>query len=132
MALRVTSEEVLEVVSDDVPSGTDLTPYITTANTIINQNITIAELEDTELKLIELYLSAHFAILKYKFSIIEYAGGVGANYQTKTDLGFSLTHYGQMAMILDTTGGLSAMNNAIKHGGKIGISWYGEDYYTDE
>jgi len=136
---RVDSDEVLEIVSDDVPTTVagediDLDPFINVANRYVTANLDSALLSAAQLKDIELYLAAHFAVLKYKFSTDEKAGSVSASYQNKNDLGLALTHYGQTAMTLDTTGELSRLNAQIKNGGssQVSVSWMGEDYDEEE
>jgi hypothetical protein len=67
---------------------------------------------DVRLEMIERNLAAHFyACLRDKQVSSEAIGGaITTAYQSKIDLGLSLTHYGQTAMGLDSSGRLAAHN----------------------
>ncbi len=74
------------------------------------------------LQLIETWLTAHFYTIRDPRVVHEKAGSVMAAYQTKVDVGLSTSHYGQMAMILDTSGVLRRLSK-----GKVrpGVAWLG-------
>ena len=57
------------------------------------------------------------------------AKGVTEKKQSKVDLGFDSSHYGQTAMRLDTAGGLAALNEQTKKGRRalVSISWLGTE-----
>lgn len=81
------------------------------------------------LERIELFLSCHFYEIVNPRSTSEMAGSVSQSFQHKEDLGLALTHYGQQAMILDTHGGLAALNKKMIQGKnfKPRIKWLGTD-----
>jgi hypothetical protein len=124
-----TTDELVEGIID-VDSGDDLTPFINAANSLVTQSCTELDTDytDAHLIIIETWLSAHFYTIKNMIAERERAGSVEAKYQSKVDLGFSTSHYGQMAMALDFYGGLSALNEKIKKGGgkSPGITWLGK------
>lgn len=134
---RTTSDAVSAII--EVDSSLDLTPFITTANILVTKHC--AELNSdytaTELEEIERYLAAHLATL-YEPRVTQ--EGVGSNskvsawYQHKIDLGLASSHYGQTAMLLDWYGGLAALNERMKRGGKRtpAITWMGTESDTLE
>lgn len=129
---RTTSEAVAAII--DVDSSIDLTPFITTANLLVTTHCAAlnSDYTATELEEIERYLAAHLSTLIDPRPTQETAGKVSAWYQSKVDLGFATSHYGQMAMLLDWYGGLAALNERMKKGGKktVGISWLGTESET--
>lgn len=83
--------------------------------------------DDARLELIERYLSAHFYCINDPRTFRQRAGQVSVSTQYKVDLGLNVTHYGQQAMILDSKGGLAALNAMLKKKGSItlGVKWLG-------
>ncbi len=117
-------EAIIEVDED-----ISLTPFIAAANTLVTKCCTdlAVDYTDDELIQIETWLSAHFYTVRDMRAERERAGTVEAKYQSKVDLGFSTSHYGQMTMTLDYYGGLSALNEQMKKGkvSRIGIGYLG-------
>ena len=132
MAVRTTADAValiIEVDDDHLGTGTDdLASFIEVANNIVTKNCVDEDLTAADLELIESWLSAHFyAIMRARPTREQASQGIGETFQSKVDLGFDVTHYGQMAMRVDWSGALSALNEQAKRGGKITISasWLG-------
>jgi hypothetical protein len=111
MSVRVTSAEVEEIIEIDSTIITDLTPFITVANRIVEDNLTssVLAIADETLKEIERWLAAHAAAHMDQRVASETAGPVSASYQHKLGLDLRNTMYGQMAIILDPTGTLAAL-----------------------
>jgi len=135
MAIRTTSSAVEEII--EVDSSIDLDPFIETASALVDKHCAAANSAYTaaELELIERWLSAHFYAIRDPRSLIDYLGKLSSTIESKVDLGLNVTRYGQMAMILDSYGGLAALNeNMINKGGRrvIGITWLGEESETLE
>lgn len=132
MAVRVTTDEVLEVIKDlpttvgEDSDQTELTPFITVANMLINNTI-VADYPDVftaaDLKEIERWLAAHFSAVGYKITASEAIGPVQETFQFKLGLNLQNTMWGQQAMLLDTTGSLAKANK--KTGRKASINWLG-------
>ena len=124
---RTTSEEVALII--EVDGSISLTPFIEAANALVTEKCSTDDYDATRLELIERWLSAHFYAIRDARPTNERAGSVGASYQSKVDLGFDVTHYGQMAMRLDTAGGLAALNAEAKKGGSrtATVTWAGKD-----
>lgn len=129
---RTTSESVSEII--EVDSTISLTPFIEAANALVTECCSTDDYDDTRLELIERWLSAHFYAIREARTTQERVGPVSESYQSRVDLGFDVTHYGQMAMRLDTAGGLAALNEQIKKGGKgvAKIEWLGTEDETTE
>lgn len=112
---RATSNDVLGVMSNEVPSGSDLSVFIDIAYAIITDNLDDSLFTESMLKNIEIYLAAHFTALKYKNSIETEMGGTNRardKYGYKLGKGLEATTYGQMAIMLDSSKVLSSLNSA--------------------
>ena len=118
----------------EVYTGITLTPFITAANMLVTQCCT--DLTDdyttAELVIIETWLSAHFYTVKDMRAEMERAGSVQEKVQSKVDLGFDTSHYGQTAMRLDYHGGLGKLNEQIKKGEvkQLNFTWVGTEKPT--
>jgi hypothetical protein len=97
---RVTDAEVKTIFDTSI----DTTPFITTANLIVTENLGEASLSDDRLKQIELYLSAHLACLRDPRVSQEKIGDASNTHEGKTGMGLDRTSYGQMVRMLDSTG----------------------------
>lgn len=128
--MRTTDELVQGLV--EVDSGTDLSPFILTANelvtevcaSVLNEAGTAPKYSDTRLELIERWLAAHFYAMFDQGANVasEKAKTVAASYQHQVGLVLKFTRYGQQAMALDTAGGLAALNAKAEKGNAGGIS----------
>jgi hypothetical protein len=112
-----TTDELVEGIID-VDSTIPLTPFIDAANALVTQcctNLTI-DYETEQLTMIETWLAAHMYTVRDMRAVSEKAGSVAEKFQSKVDLGFSTSHYGQMAMRLDFYGGLANLDEQSKNG----------------
>lgn len=128
MAIRTTALAVSKVLAGQVDDTIDMDTFIETASLIVDDNCADAGYSDAKLELIERWLSAHMYSVTDPRTTQEGAGPVNAAYEAKVDLGFNLTRFGQQAMLLDTAGGLAALNAATVAGTtrSAGISWLGK------
>ncbi len=112
-----TTTALVEGIIENSESIT-LTPFIAAANTLVTQCCTdLAEdYTDDELQQIETWLAAHIFTIRDMRAFREKAGSVSEEKQSRVDLGFDTSHYGQMAMRLDYHGGLAKLNEEIKKG----------------
>ena len=129
MTVRTTDDLVEGII--EVDSAISLTPFIDAANMLVTKFCTDLTDDYTadELKKIETWLAAHFYTVREGRAFVEKAGPVSERKQSKVDLGFATSHYGQHAMTLDYYGGLAALNERIKKGkaNRISITWLGTE-----
>ncbi len=134
MAVRTTAALVEGIIEVDIDSAADLDPFIAAANILVTQcctNLTVDYTADI-LEKIETWLAAHFYTVSDMRAISEKAGSVSEKFQSKVDLGFSTSHYGQMAMRLDFYGGLAKLDAKIKKGTITpSLSWLGKEEDED-
>lgn len=111
----------------DVESGVSLTQFITVANLIVTKHCTDADFTTNELEVIERYVAAHLYTVSLPRTTQEKAGSVSISYQHAEDLGFNGSSYGQMAMRLDWSGALVALDNVSKKGLRrsVDLTWLG-------
>ncbi len=132
MAVRVTSNQVGEII--DVDSAISLTPFISAANMLVTRCCTDLTVDYTAAELVEIekWLSAHFYTVRDMRAEMEKAGPVSERKQSKVDLGFATSHYGQMAMVLDYHGGLARLNEQTKNGtsNSVGFTYLGTEDKT--
>ena len=128
-----TEAAVLEILNLGTSAvDADVTPFLNTAHLIVEEQLATSDLTVARLTEIELWLAAHFCSIKNRITSDEKAGSVSESYQYCVDVGFSVTIYGQQAMMLDTTGTLAAMNQRAKTGkGAFRFTHQGEDITTD-
>jgi len=121
MAIRTTEAAVQGII--EVDSAIALDPFIEGASALVD-DIAAAEgaPSATRLELIERYLSAHFYTLRDPRPVSERAGPVSQTVQSKVDLGFNSSHYGQMAISLDNTGLLTSASKGKVAGGVVWLS----------
>jgi hypothetical protein len=126
--VRVTPAEVATIIP--VEASVDVTPYIEAASLIVSDVCSNSDYSDAKLKMIELWLSAHFYAVREPTAAAERAGSVGATYDSKVDLAFCLTRYGQQALLLDTEGYLAALQRQAIEGRRTvsaSANWLGKD-----
>lgn len=122
MAIRTTKELVGGIVELD--EEIDVSPFIETANALIDQVCLDSDYSETLLELIERWLSAHFYSLRDPLTDLEQVKSVRVQYRGQTKLGLDFTQYGQHAKLLDVDGNLAILDE-----GKVklqaGIAWLG-------
>lgn len=125
MAVRTTSGAIEAII--EVDATISLTPFIEVASALVDELCAGVGYSDARLELIERWLSAHFYAVRDPRTTNESAGGVSAGFESRVDLGLSITRYGQQAMMLDTKGALAALNKRTKDGmGGAGVFWLGK------
>jgi hypothetical protein len=114
---RTTDIEVKKIIS--LNKVTDTTPFIDTANLLVTKHLGNSGLSDDELTQIEKYLTAHLLTLhnderqlktqKLGDATDTYAGNFGK--------GLEFSQYGQMVLMLDSTGTMQGLG-----GKKVSLS----------
>lgn len=132
MAVRTNADNVKGILLDnyDLEKAASLTPFIATANSLTNRvavKDTKSILSAEDLELIERYLAAH-AYQHGDQGFAEREEGKGkAKFLGQTGKGLESTFYGQMAVNLDSTGELAAINAEMVSGKsrKAKVLWAG-------
>lgn len=120
---RTDEEKVAEIVEVDPSISLDV--FIRQANRLVTVLLGEHEdLEDEDLELIETNLAAHFYACQrdMRASSENIGGNLSTTFQSKVGFGLSLTHYGQMAMMLDWTETLAAYNARITDPASGGVT----------
>lgn len=140
---RTSAGLVQQVLSPagDYDGEADLTPYITTASSVVerlklyaaNAQPTVPVTDD-QLELIERWLAAHFYAIVDRPYASRSGGGSSGSFDGKTGMNFDATLYGQSAKLIDPTGFLAGIEGG--GGGKEGsgqgpprvrVMWAGTD-----
>lgn len=124
---RTTEASVKGII--EVDEDISLTPFIEIANALVTEHCSTDDYDAVRLELIERWLAAHCYTIRDMRVEAEGAAGMKEKKQSKIDLGFDTSHYGQTAMRLDTEGGLATLNEKTKKGGgiSVGVSWLGTE-----
>lgn len=107
---RINAVELLVLTGSG--STAELDTYIATASLLVDEVLLGAGYTEARLKQIELYLSAHFAVLGLDGGQIksEKLGDASVTIAGKFETGLSLTRFGQQAMFMDTVGVLRKLD----------------------
>lgn len=130
--------QIIELDVSIVPDDASMAPFIEIASELVTEFCTGANgprtpYTEQRLEIIERWLAAHFYTTRDPRASAETAGAVSVTYQSRVDLGFDSSHFGQAAMRLDTNGGLAKLNENSKKGGRpsVGAVWLGTKLPTD-
>lgn len=113
MSARVTVANVKAITGT---SREDLSPFIQTANVLVNQHVLGGVGVTTALLFeIELYLAAHFfTVSDERGGLIRSETGESSDaYGVKPGQGLTMTRFGQQAVALDPTGSLRRFGSGI-------------------
>jgi hypothetical protein len=122
--MRTTPELVAGII--EVDSSIPLAPFISVASSLVTEFCSDKGYDDERLELIERWLSAHFYTNRDPRTTRAEAGSVSESYQSKVDLYLATSHYGQTAMMLDTSGSLLGLSKGVKRQ-VVGVSWVGTE-----
>jgi len=111
MANRATEAEVLELL-DTALEEENITPFLDTANMVVSRKLLGVGYSDTNLKVIETWLAAHFVSVRDPQISKEKVGEGDWTYDGKTAMGLDLTRYGQQVKILEDIGILADLDNS--------------------
>lgn len=123
---RTTPAAVEAILGDDYnyDGNTDLTPFIASANIIVNRVNTCAlaknpaiVLGDDELELIERWLAAHYYCKMDQLYQSKSTSSASASFQGQKTNSIESTDYGQSAINMDYSGCLSAISKRAFAGG---------------
>lgn len=109
MAVRVTADEVKEIIDTEL-SDTRINSFVIASHNTIESNLLNKGLEEDLLKEIERWLSAHYITAFERQAIEEEAGPVSQKFANVFDKGLDSSTYGQTVKMLDKTGILENLN----------------------
>lgn len=113
MPIRTSPDEVKAVIDTDL-SVPEVDPFITTASLLVDEHLTDL-LSDALLTQIETYLAAHLITLWEPRAKSESADGVAFSYEgAATGEGLRSSRYGQLVLMLDSTGTLANLDRKKK------------------
>lgn len=125
---RVTATEVLEII-DTTLEESEIDVFINTANLLTNSYLGDSSLSEELLTEIEKYLSAHILSVKDQRVKAEKIDVLSFTYTGTFGTGLKNTQYGQMAILLDTTG---ILGDIAEDGGKQKASISMVNYHKPE
>lgn len=126
--MAVTASQVQRIIEYDTTLIPDLTDFIADAVLFATAVIGAGTLSTDMFDLVCRYLAAHFVAITDPRYQSEQVKSIQASYQYKLDLGLAVTHWGQMAMSLDTSGKLAARNRQAVDGiASFSLVWGGTD-----
>ena len=105
MAYRVETDDVKRIIETEL---VDLSMFISVANVQVDAIATLGTLDAATLKEIEKWLAAHYVSLRDRQPTKITMGDTSHTYGGKTGMGLSYSRYGQMALVLDSTGTLAS------------------------
>lgn len=120
---RTTEGAVAAIIELD--ATIDVAPFIEAAAALVEEIAVDSGHDETRLELIERWLSAHFYTVRDPRPTSEKAGPVAVSYQSAVDLNLNTSHYGQMAMSLDTSGLLRAISSRTRR--TVTVTWLGTE-----
>ena len=109
---RVTKEEVKELIKTSL----DVTSFIETAGLLVDESLVGQGMSEARLKLIELWLSAHFVAIAEERGALTKSekGDSNEEYEIIVGTGLNMTRFGQQAIALDTSGLLAEQASTMK------------------
>jgi hypothetical protein len=101
----VNDSEVKQIIDTTL----NTTPFIETANVLVDQYLGSSSLSDALLRQIEMWWAAHLVAIRDQQAASEGVGKANVTYQGKTGKGLEFTGYGQQVLSLDPTGILATI-----------------------
>lgn len=110
---RTTSDEVKSIISTTLDTGV-INQYIATAGLLVDSYLSTTTLSDTVLTEIEKWWTAHLISTTTQRQVTqEKLGDAAVTYAGTYGAGLSSTSYGQMVLMLDSSGTLSRAGKQV-------------------
>jgi hypothetical protein len=124
--MAVTEDQVTRIILFDAARIPEVQPFIDDA-VIMLTNIIGTALDTATFDLVTRYMAAHLIAISDPRVNMEKVKSLQVRYDTKLDKGLGITHFGTMAMMLDSSGKLSQWNTQVVSGeGLKQFFWAGE------
>ena len=120
-----TTETAVKTVLNSTISDATVTPFISDANILVTQVLGDSDLSDDMLTAIEKWLAAHMlAMTPHERQAFEKEVGKAKEKYGKGGLRLEATTYGQMVLMLDTTGNFSRIDDKVQPSSLLTITEY--------
>lgn len=113
MAGPYTTPDMVQAILAEQTITVDLTPFIVATDNIVSVVCAPGNYSTAQLTQIETWLAAHFYCIMVPRNLDGTAAHARDIIESKVDLRFNVTRYGQMAMALDPGGYLAAFSNSL-------------------
>lgn len=124
--MAVTEDQVTRIILFDTARIPEVQPFIDDA-VIMLTNIIGTALDTATFDLVTRYMAAHLIAISDPRVNMEKVKSLQVRYDTKLDKGLGITHFGTMAMMLDSSRKLSQWNTQVVSGeGLKQFFWAGE------
>lgn len=100
-------QKVKDIIETDLDDGI-VQAYVDSAGVLVNQ-LPLADPVKSE---VQKWLAAHFIAIRDKISVHEEAGTAEIQYSDVFGENLSSSHYGQTAMVMDTSGRLQSISQS--------------------
>ena len=122
---RTTTTEVKAILDTDL---TDLDAFILPAGQLVDRVAAAdSSLAAAILEEIECWLAAHFASMRDPRASKSTIGPTSFTYEGKTGMGLEFTRYGQMALLLDSTGTLVKLGKQLLKASVTSLGYTAQD-----
>lgn len=128
MAARNLPAELNQIYPDVVENVDELQPFLDSAHLLVQEEISSVGHSEGRMKLIELYLAAHLAVITLEKGglVKQRIDDAEETYQVPgfNTVGLVTTRFGQQVVILDTSGKMAALSQKPV---KAAFRVYGDD-----
>jgi hypothetical protein len=114
--MAISETDVQRIVDYDQEFIPDVQPFIDDAVIFLTAVIGTGVVTDAVFDMVTNYITAHFISISDPRIHTEQVKSLLVTYQQKLDKGLGITHFGTMAMMLDTSGKLAAWNQRTVEG----------------
>lgn len=124
--MAITEDDVTRIIAFDTDRIPEVQPFIDDAVLMLT-NIIGTALTPATFDLVTRYMTAHLIAVSDPRVSMEKVKSLQVRYDTKLDKGLGITHFGTMAMALDSSGKLAQWNRQVTSGeGLKQFFWAGE------
>jgi uncharacterized membrane-anchored protein YitT (DUF2179 family) len=124
--MAISETDVQRILDYDREFVSDVQPFIDDAVIFLTAVIGAGVVSNAVFDMVTNYITAHFISITDPRVHTEQVKSLLVTYQNKLDKGLGITHFGTMAMMLDTSGKLAAWNQRTIDGkGAVQFFWAG-------
>ena len=124
--MAVLPDDIDRIIQYDTEFIPDVQPFIDDAVVFLTSVIGTGVLSTAAFDMVTKYVAAHFIAVADPRLQSAQVKSLLETYQNKLTPGLGITHYGTVAMTLDTSGKLAAWNTRVVEGkGRVQLFWTG-------